>query len=157
MWESVARVPETTLRHRVRGWGRRLDVAVLLIGAMTIAPPRHASAHQDPLGCSAVGVDFAIEGFRADRQTPIGLADTVSEWETICVQAMIAKPGSAEVCAFQGGTVTITTPAGSTVVAMPADIPCLGGTTTPCDPAVDSALTDLACFQVTAGAIVDGQ
>src|SRR5439155_14386677 len=116
----------------------------LLIVLAVASLPRHALAHQDPPGCSAVGVDFAIEGFRADRTTPIGLAEVVSPCETVCVRAMVAKPDLPTVCAFQGGTVTITTVAGSTVVAMPADIPCLGGTTAPCNPSIDTAETNFA-------------
>src|SRR5262245_36955872 len=154
MPKCLGRTSET--RHRVRGWGRCLGVAGLLIGAITITPPE-ASAHQDPLGCSAVGVDFAIEGFRADRVTPIALDEVVSECETVCVRAMLAKPGSDEVCAFEGGTVTIITPAGSTVVAMPADIPCLGGNTTPCILGTNVKETDFACFQVTAAGTIGGQ
>src|SRR5439155_24100896 len=131
-------------RRPVRSSGRVVPRVALLIGALALLLPRQALAHQDPAGCSAVGVDFAIDAFRADRTTPIGLAEVVSPCETICVRATVAKPDLPTVCAFQGGTVTITTVAGSTVVAMPADIPCLGGTTAPCNPSIDTAETNFA-------------
>jgi hypothetical protein len=125
------------------GSGRvgRVVVGVLAILGLGALHLDDASAHQDPPGCSSTGIDFAIEGFRADRTTPIGLTETVSPCETICVRASIAKPDSPSVCAFQGGTVTMTTPAGAEVVASPGDVPCLGGTEEPCDALTTEATT----------------
>src|SRR5262245_34727703 len=133
----------------------RFGAAALLVTVLA-APGARVWAHQDPSGCDSTGVDFAIGGFRADGTTPVGLADTVSECETLCVRAIIMSPEDPTVCAFQGGTLSITTPTGTTVVADMNDIPCLGGTTPPCVPGIVSFQSDSVCFAVRAQDVVNG-
>src|SRR5437879_10470991 len=79
--------------RRIRGFSAKdIPLLSLLVASVLVASAPRATAHQDPPGCSATGVGIALEGFRADRATPISLVDTVTECETICVRATVMHP-----------------------------------------------------------------
>jgi hypothetical protein len=68
-----------------------------------------------------------MTAFRADGVTPI-IPNTVTQCETIFYQATLSWAG-APAAAFQGGTITLTTPDGVPHDATPVGgIPCIGGT-----------------------------
>ncbi|MFN2426660.1 MAG: dockerin type I domain-containing protein [Candidatus Binatia bacterium] len=85
-----------------------------------------ASAHQDPPGCAITEPEMVISLFRGDGTTPV--VGGVSECESIFVRVRIQKPlNSDQLCAFSGGTFTVTTPAGN-VHTITSDLSCVGGT-----------------------------
>ena len=100
-------MPRTRLRMSAT---ELIGASALVFGCLMTAGVPVASAHQEPPGCSATGVGLALEAFRADRVTPISLVETVSECETMCVRATVMAAEDPAACAFQGGTLTITTP-----------------------------------------------
>lgn len=79
--------------------------AALLVSLVSF---RFASAHTDPVGCSATGVGLSLSVFRNDGTTPIG-AGTVTVGETIKYQATLSYLGLPN-CNYQGGTLNIKTP-----------------------------------------------
>jgi len=111
-----------TTRHR-------LPPTLIVAAAIVLAAASGARAHTDPPGCSFTGVALLIQTFRADGVTP--LIGSVVECETIQYRLLLLKPGGAETCAFEGGSLTLTTPDG---VVHPIDgsVPCIGGTTADC-------------------------
>jgi hypothetical protein len=121
-----------------------------------------ALAHNDPPGCSATGVSIEVRVFRMDGIT--GVVGSVSQCEDINYQVVIKK-SSAAACAFGEGTLTLTLPDGS-MNQISGNVPCIGGTTSPCDPTVtelDSALipytiktTDIHSGFILATAIYTG-
>ena len=128
---------------------------VLAVGAGT------ASAHQDPPGCSATGGDVVIQVFQADRTTPNPVSEPISECETICYRAVLAKATSIpNVCAFDGGTLSLTTPDGvvhnvtpAPTPTAPRGIPCIGGTQNDspvafCNPETTSFTSEFVCYTV---------
>ena len=113
-------------RTPTRGTFAPVWIALLaLVGAGT------AWAHQDPPGCSGTGVAITFEVFRADGVTPVDLTQSVTECETIVYSVSLAPSGtgSGTPCAFEGGTITITTPDGMPHDVTPSGgVPCIGGT-----------------------------
>jgi hypothetical protein len=116
----------------------------------------------DPPGCDATGVSIVLEAYRADQTTGISLTETVTECETVCFRTVLSKPipssGMDRICAFEAGTLTITTPDGVTHdVTPPTGIPCLGGTDTSvgCVPGVRTVASDFQCYMVREQDIVD--
>ena len=101
-------------------------VAFLLIGAV-----QTARAHQDgaaaspPSTCSGVGVGISIFPFRADG-SPLG-SGIVSNCEALFFKSTVNYQGS-RTCAFESGTVTLTTPDG-VPHTVASSVPCVGGTT----------------------------
>jgi len=122
--------------------------------AMTIvlAVAPRAGAHHDPSGCFGAGVDVDIFGPRrkrcsvtlnracsVDADCPAGetcalnaAIGAIAPCETLFYEAFLSHDGDPTKCAFEGGTFTLTLPSGSTAVIN--DVPCLGGTLTPCVP-----------------------
>src|SRR5438552_6162424 len=100
-------------------------VAALLAG-LGLVTAHDAMAHQDPSGCSQSGPAIVVGVFRADGVS--GVSGTVSPCETIkyTVRVQKATPGDLTICAFEGGTLTLTTPDG-TVHTVNGSVPCLGG------------------------------
>src|SRR6185295_19413422 len=114
-----------------------------------------ATAHVDPTGCSGNFVTTGIRVFRADGTTEIPGGGTVSPCETIQYQMSVAHV--AGTCAFQGGAMFITTPDGVQTNVTPAGgIPCLGGTTAPCSPGVESQTSNKVTYTVRAQDIIGG-
>ena len=113
-----------------RDSARWFKIPLSLIGVLgaLVGPP--AWAHQDPPGCNGVGVGIAIFPFRADGVTPIG-SGSVTNCETLVFKAQVKyQPSTTSVptCAFEGGTLSLTTPDGvSHTIA--TNVPCVGGTT----------------------------
>src|SRR5262249_34066751 len=109
------------------GSGRRRPLLpICAIALLAFASP--ARAHDDPPGCTATGASLELRGFRSDGVTPV--VGAVSESEAIKYQAVLSK-SSAAGCAFQHGVFTLTLPNG-TVETISNDLPCTGGTTSPC-------------------------
>jgi hypothetical protein len=105
-----------------------------------------ALAHEDPAGCFRSGPAIVISVYRADGTT--GLVGGMSECETINYRAVLKKAvASDDVCAFSGGTFSLTTPDG-VVHDIEMDVPCIGGTTAPCDPTVVSVQSPLIPYTV---------
>src|SRR5882724_9453182 len=103
--------------------------APVLIALLVLAGAGTAWAHQDPPGCSGTGVAITFEVFRSDGTTPVDLSQTVSECELITYQVTISPSGEGNPCAFEGGTVTVTTPDGVANDVTPSGgVPCMGGT-----------------------------
>src|SRR5439155_26077136 len=86
--------------------------APLLLAAamMLLGGARAAWAHQDPATCNHPGVAIEFFTFRSDGVTPISGTDTVSPCETIVYQVRLTKQPDPTVCAFEAGTIFITTP-----------------------------------------------
>src|ERR1051326_418795 len=99
------------------------SVALLLTVAQT------ARAHQDgpnaspPSACSGVGVGISIFPFRADG-TDLG-SGTVTNCEALIFKSTVNYQGTAT-CAFESGTLTLTTPDGAPHT-IAATVPCVGG------------------------------
>jgi hypothetical protein len=123
------------------------------MGLLLAAAPS-AWAHHDPPGCFGAGVDVDIAVFRktcsisltractVDANCPAGetcgfrgLTGPVAPCETIYYDASLSKDPDASKCAFEGGVFKLVLPDG-TDGAINNNVPCLGGTTSPCDPAV---------------------
>src|ERR1051325_9054396 len=105
--------------------------APVLIALLVLAGAGTAWAPQDPPGCSGTGVAITFEVFRADGVTPVDLTQTVTECETIVYSVSLAPSGTGTgtPCAFEGGTITITTPDGMSHDVTPSSgVPCIGGT-----------------------------
>jgi hypothetical protein len=105
-----------------------------------------ARAHEDPVGCFELGVSAEVLVFRADEVTPV--SGTVTGCEQIAYRVTLRKSQDVDsLCAFSGGTFTLTTPDGVPHV-ISANVPCIGGTALEgCDPTVkflDSGLIDYA-------------
>ncbi len=142
----------------------RLALPALLIAfGLALGPTTHRSwGHVDPPACDATGVSIVLEAFRADQTTVISLTETVSECETVCFRTVLSKPipsaGPDRTCAFEAGTLTITTPDGVTHdVTPPTGVPCLGGTDVSegCVPGVTSVTSDFQCYMVREQDIMD--
>ena len=129
-------------------------LATVLVAEALVAVPM-AWAHHDPPGCFGAGVDVDIFIFRkrcsitTNRACTVntdcpgvetcdcaGLAGTVAPCETVFYDAILSKDATDPTkCAFQGGTFKLTLP-DNTTGAINTSVPCLGGTTAPCDPLV---------------------
>src|SRR5206468_8102373 len=95
---------------------------------LALAGAGTAWAHQDPPACSATGVAITFEVLRNDG-SPIDLSESVTECELLTYRAMLAKSTEGNPCAFEGGTITITTPDGVAHDVTPSGgVPCVGGT-----------------------------
>src|SRR5215204_6276962 len=105
--------------------GSRLAAAGALAAALLVSSS--AQAHEDPPGCFQTGVAIIVSVFRANGTT--GVVGSVSECETINYTARLQKgQDSDDLCAFSGGTFSLTTPDGVNHVIPPNPIPCIGGT-----------------------------
>src|SRR2546425_267746 len=136
---------------RARGMVSYRRMAVLaptLTALLALAGAGTARAHQDRPGCSGTGVAITFEVFRADGTTSVDLSQTVSECELITYQVTLAASSEGNPCAFDGGTITITTPQGCSTnadcagppagtcvsgkcnfdVTPSGGVPCIGGT-----------------------------
>ncbi|HEY3123571.1 MAG TPA: hypothetical protein VGK70_05870 [Thermoanaerobaculia bacterium] len=117
-----------------------VGVALILAGTST------AWAHTDPSGATATGVSFSLSAFRVNADGSIGAAvfpNNINQCETVILRATLSYNTSTQNginAAFQGGTLSITTPDGVVHPATPAGgIPCVGGTDgVICDPAITS-------------------
>jgi hypothetical protein len=126
-------------------------IAILTVLALARSAVTHA--HTDPAGppaCSSTGVSIVLQAFRADQQTEIDLSESITTCETVCFRTVLGKPPLNSVCAFQAGTLSITTPDGVVHdVTPPGGIPCLGGTNpTFCNPALMSITSEFVCYIV---------
>ena len=95
--------------------GTAIALSMLLFGSI-------AQAHEDPATCSANGVGISLSLFRNDETTVIGGADTVTPGEVIKYQATLSALGLPN-CNFSAGTLTITTPDGTSDVTPGGGIP----------------------------------
>jgi hypothetical protein len=133
---------------------RRISGGVIAaLALLTLVRGSATRAHMDPAGppgCSATGVSIVLQAFRADQLTPIDLSQSISTCETLCFRTVLGKPQNNSVCAFEDGTLTITTPDGQLHDVTPAGgIPCLGGTNgTFCNPSVVSITSTFVCYTV---------
>ncbi len=75
-----------------------------------------ANAHQDPTGCTENGIGISLGVFRSDGTTAIGGGDTIAPGELIKYRATLTALGLPN-CNFSGGTLSITTPDGTTDVS----------------------------------------
>ena len=119
-----------------RGTGMVFPTLLLGLG-LVLGGASGGWANQDPPGCSGTGVTLELRAFDAGGlEIPLDVA--VKECQEISYQAKIAKPAGST-CAFEGGTITISTPDGVPHNATPVGgVPCLGGTIFPCIPGVNS-------------------
>src|SRR5262249_32845531 len=93
-----------------------------------------------------------VRVFRGDGVT--GVAGSVSQCEAIKYQVVLSK-SSAGACAFQHGTFTLTLPNG-TVETISNDVPCIGGTTSPCISGVNDLTSGLFDYTVAIADIKGG-
>ena len=116
-----------------------------------------ALAQQDPPGCSQTGIAIAVSVFRGNGTT--GVTGTVASCETLNYQVTLSKadPNSTSICAFSGGTFTLTTPDG-VVHTISTNVPCIGGTGVApgCSAAVTSLTSDLIPYSVRLADVVGG-
>ena len=118
-----------------RGGGMRAIVAALVL---ILTGTSSAWAHQDPADCSQPTIVFGMKAYFAGTDVQIQTAALIDECTEVEYQAFVMAIGNPIACAFQGGTITITTPDGAPHNATPAGgIPCLGGTSAPCTPGVN--------------------
>jgi hypothetical protein len=105
---------------------RAKSLAIAALGAsVLLASVRPGIAHDDPAGCTAVGIALTVALYRADGRT--GLIGEASECERMIYRVRLAKAMPTG-CAFSGGTLTLTTPDGvSHPIVTP--VPCVGGDT----------------------------
>ena len=138
-----ARRPATTL------------VATSLVGAMLLLASS-ARAHNDPAGCFETGVGIIVFTFRANGTT--GVVGTISECETINYRVRLQKAQDvSNICAFSGGTLTLTTPDG-VVHTISANVPCIGGDSglEGCDPGTDFIESGLIPYTVSPADVTFG-
>ena len=127
----------------------RCAMPLLVAAMMVLGGARAARAHQDPSTCTHPGVAIEFSTFRSDGVTPIGGTDTVSPCETIVYQVKLSKQNDPSVCAFEAGKIFITTADGVQHDVTPTTgIPCVGGTTSPCDPAVVAVFSQKLSFTI---------
>src|SRR5438105_3274821 len=97
---------------------------LLLVGVI-ISFPIAARAHEDPSGCFESLVALGISAFRSDGVTP--LLGTITDCEQIFYVTRLQKGDDLDsLCAFSGGSLTLTTPDG-VVHTVSVDVPCIGG------------------------------
>jgi len=134
--------------------GLRLATAGALAAALLTASS--AIAHDDPPGCTQTGPAIIISVFRSNGTT--GVSGSVSECENIFYRAKLqkAEPDNNDICAFSGGTLSLTTPDG-VVHSISASVPCIGGTGGEgCDPTVDFIESTLIPYTVSTSDVVGG-
>ena len=138
---------------------------LVAMGLLLAAAPS-AWAHHDPPGCFGAGVDVDISVFRkrcsisitracvVDADCPggetcqfVGLTGPVAPCETIYYEGVLSKDPEETKCAFEGGTFKLVLPDGTTG-AENNSVPCLGGTTSPCDPAVTQVVLSKVPYTV---------
>src|SRR5689334_3364065 len=107
-------------------------ILTLIVGAV-LSSVSSARAHEDPGACFQVIVTIEIRAFRSDGVTPV--VGPIVGCEQIFYQTRISKAADSDhLCAFSGGTLTLTTP-DSVVHTVSSDVPCIGGTGgAGCDP-----------------------
>jgi hypothetical protein len=118
--------------------GGRLALGIALASASS------AFAHVDPPDCSGTGVALQLNIFRADGVTAV--VGPVSQCENINYQVILTK-SSDGACAFSGGTLTLTLPDGTNDV-LSSDVPCIGGTTSPCSAAVQDFTSPIIPYTI---------
>lgn len=84
-----------------------------------------ARSHQDPGSCFSTGVQISVGVFRSDGVT--GVVGTVQDCEQLVYRTVLSVVPSPGVCAFSGGTFSMTTP-DAVVHTISSSVPCLGGT-----------------------------
>src|SRR6266478_9913867 len=135
--------------NKPRELSARCAMPLLVAAMMVLGGARAARAHVDPSTCNHPGVAIEFLTFRSDGVTPIQPGQTVSPCETIVYQVKLTKQDDPTVCAFEGGRIFITTADGVQHDVTPTTgVPCVGGTTTPCDPAVTEVLSQKLSFTV---------
>jgi hypothetical protein len=98
----------------------------LIVGFTLLGGAVEARAQGDPDGCFGASVTLGINIFRADGLT--GVVGTVSPCETVVYRVSLNADTSSGACAFQHGTLSLTTPDGvNHTLASGGGIPCLGG------------------------------
>src|SRR5438132_283623 len=138
--------------NKPRQLAARCAIPLLAAAMMVLGGPRAARAHQDPGTWTGPGCAIAFTTFRADGVTQIGGNDTVRPCETIFYQVTLPKfggGGDPSICAFEAGKIFITTGDGVQHDVTPtAGVPCVGGTTAPCDPTVTEVSSQKVSFTV---------
>lgn len=129
----------------------RRILAVIVIAMLSGS----ARAHEDPAGCFVLSVSAEIQTFRSDGVTPV--SGSVTGCEQIFYRTTLRKSvESNTLCAFSGGSFTLTTPDGVPHVVS-ADVPCIGGTFGEgCDPTVTFLDSGLIGYAVTAADAATG-
>src|SRR6185369_11153932 len=137
------------------GKNHRTFVAVAF-GAMLLASVGTARAHEDPAGCFETGPAIIVSVFRADGVT--GVVGNVSQCETIKYRATLQKANDLDsICAFSGGTFSLTTPDG-VVHTIDSNVPCIGGNTglEGCLDAVNNEVSTQFSYTVNTADVVGG-
>src|SRR5262245_22539034 len=101
--------------------------------AAVLALSTSVLAHEDPPGCFQTGPAIVISVVHGDGSPLIG---SVSSCEPLAYRATLKKAlDSDSICAFSGGAFRLMTPDG-VLHDIDLDVPCIGGTTAPCDSTV---------------------
>jgi hypothetical protein len=99
---------------------------VLVVAAVIAIGSRPGFAHQDPPGCFQTGTAIIVQTFRSDGTT--GIVGSIQDCEQIFYRVTLQKAqNTTDICAFSGGTFTLTTPDGVPHVVSNS-VPCIGGT-----------------------------
>lgn len=107
---------------------RHSILGILLFAGVLFFANEFAIAHSDPPSSSSTGIGVSLTLFRDDGTTPV-LPGTVTDFETVKVQATLGHGLRPSDAAFEGGTWTITMPDGTIEdVTPPGGFPCIGGT-----------------------------
>jgi hypothetical protein len=123
---------------------------LFLIG---LAAPIAVHAHEDPDGCFELGVNIDVGLFRANGTTFV--VGSVTDCEPVLYRLVLSKPNSTSLCAFSGGTLTLTTPDG-VLHTTSASVPCIGGTAGDCDPVLTSLDSGFIPYTVSADDVRNG-
>jgi hypothetical protein len=129
---------------------RCLAVALFALASL----PSPARAHQDPPGCFQISVFLSIAMFRSDGVTPV--VGAIEDCEQVFYRVQLSNPADPDDCAFEGGSLSLTTPDG-TVHTISSSVPCLGGTTGTCTPGTNSILSGMISYTASPGDVSGGQ
>ncbi len=136
---------------------------IFMVSLMTVIGTNFVWAHTDPPGSNATGTGISLTALRSDGVTPV-LPGSVTIGETIQLRASLSWAGGSN-AAFERGTWTIVTPAGTTTVTPSPFLPCIGGTTDDgaapggrgdCAPTVPTINSSLVPYTVQSAHIVGG-
>src|SRR6185369_6230547 len=137
---------------------QHMHLRLATVGALAIAlfATTPARAHEDPAGCFETGPAIIVSVFRSDGVT--GVVGSVSECETIRYRATLQKANDLDsICAFSGGTFSLTTPDG-VVHTIDSNVPCIGGNTglEGCLDAVNNEISPQFPYTVSPADVVGG-
>ena len=130
---------------------------VLFAAGMIASTPVASVAHEDPNGCFITGAFVQLQLFRSDGVTLV--SGPIQDCEQVFYRTRLSKAADNDsICAFSGGSFTLTTPDGTPHVVS-SNVPCLGGNLglEGCDPTNDFLESALIPYTASPGDVSGGQ